>query len=266
MRTECSARCQGPAGLLDWTRTRSARVGDVRLGELGVPDDDHRGDLSDLLPEGRRGGSAGAGRHQPLRVGDDHRHPDRRGRSRRCSARSPTTRRSRRSCSASSSPSAPPPPAAMFFITRGDWLFALVLFVVGNVGVAGSIVFYESLLPHLVREDELDRVSSAGYAVGYLGGGVLLAINMLMMSRAGDGSACRAARSRSARALRASAVWWVVFSIPLFRQRARAAAAARARTSGRRATRSTAAARRLLETLRRAARATGRRSCCCSRS
>ena len=40
---------------------------------------------------------------------------------------------------------------AMYFIARGDWLFALVLFVIGNVGVAGSIVFYESLLPHLVR-------------------------------------------------------------------------------------------------------------------
>src|SRR5690242_1459864 len=68
---------------------------------------------------------------------------------------------------------------AMFFISRGDWLFALVLFVIGNVGVAGSIVFYESLLPHLVPQHELDRVSAAGYAVGYIGGGVLLAINIL---------------------------------------------------------------------------------------
>src|SRR5262245_17408611 len=70
--------------------------------------------------------------------------------------------------------------AAMYWIQQGDWLFALVLFVIGNVGVAGSIVFYESLLPHLVGESELDRVSSAGYALGYLGGGVLLAINVLM--------------------------------------------------------------------------------------
>ena len=67
---------------------------------------------------------------------------------------------------------------AMFWIQRGDWPLALVLFVIGNVGVAGSIVFYESLLPHLVGEEDLDRVSSAGYAVGYLGGGVLLAINL----------------------------------------------------------------------------------------
>ena len=53
---------------------------------------------------------------------------------------------------------------AMYWIESGDWMFALVLFVIGNVGVAGSIVFYESLLPHLVDEGELDSVSSAGYA------------------------------------------------------------------------------------------------------
>ena len=72
---------------------------------------------------------------------------------------------------------------AMFWIERGDWMLALVLFVIGNVGVAGSIVFYESLLPHLVSEDQLDRVSSAGYAIGYLGGGILLAINLLMIQK-----------------------------------------------------------------------------------
>ena len=107
--------------------------------------------------------------------------------------------------------------AAMFWIQRGDWYFALVLFVVGNVGVAGSIVFYESLLPHLVSEDQLDRVSSAGYAIGYLGGGTLLAVNLLMIQKpelfgipdAGTGTRL---------ALSSVAVWWVVFSIPLFRR------------------------------------------------
>src|SRR6185295_16404251 len=73
--------------------------------------------------------------------------------------------------------------AAMFFITRGEWLFALILFVIVNVGVAGSIVFYESLLPHIAADEELDRVSTAGYAMGYVGGGLLLAINIVMMSK-----------------------------------------------------------------------------------
>jgi MFS transporter, UMF1 family len=105
---------------------------------------------------------------------------------------------------------------AMYFIGRGDWQLALVLFVVGNVGVAGSIVFYESMLPHLVGEGELDRVSSAGYAMGYVGGGVLLAINILMMSRPGlFGLPSREVAVRAS--LSSVAVWWVVFSIPLFR-------------------------------------------------
>ena len=105
---------------------------------------------------------------------------------------------------------------AMFFITRGDWQLALVLFVIVNVGVAGSIVFYESLLPHIAGEGELDRVSTAGYALGYLGGGVLLAINILMMSR--PAWFFLPNREVAVRASLASvAVWWVVFSIPLFR-------------------------------------------------
>ncbi len=105
---------------------------------------------------------------------------------------------------------------AMYWIESGDWMFALVLFVIGNVGVAGSIVFYESLLPHLVSEGELDRVSSAGYAVGYLGGGALLAVNLLMIQKpalfgipdAGVGTRL---------SLASVGVWWLVFSIPLFR-------------------------------------------------
>jgi MFS transporter, UMF1 family len=105
---------------------------------------------------------------------------------------------------------------AMYFIGRGDWELALVLFVIGNVGVAGSIVFYESILPHLVGEEELDRVSAAGYAMGYIGGGVLLAINIVMMSR--PALFGFTGREMAVRASLASvAVWWVAFSIPFFR-------------------------------------------------
>ena len=106
--------------------------------------------------------------------------------------------------------------AAMWFIERGDWEFALVLFVITNVGVAGSIVFYESLLPHIAGERELDRVSTAGYALGYLGGGTLLAINIVMMAH--PGWFLLPGREAAVRASLASvAVWWVLFSIPLFR-------------------------------------------------
>ena len=106
---------------------------------------------------------------------------------------------------------------AMYWVGPGDWRLALTLFVIGNVGVAGSIVFYESLLPHLVDEAELDRVSSAGYAIGYFGGGVLLAINLLMIQRPawfGIPDAGTAVRL----SLASVGVWWLVFSIPIFRR------------------------------------------------
>ncbi|MDQ3068589.1 MAG: MFS transporter [Acidobacteriota bacterium] len=107
--------------------------------------------------------------------------------------------------------------AAMYGIHRGDWQLALGLFILGNVGVAGSIVFYESLLPHIARGEELDRVSTAGYAIGYLGGGLLLAINLAMVQRPewfGLADAGQATRLSFVTV----AIWWVCFSWPLFRR------------------------------------------------
>ena len=65
----------------------------------------------------------------------------------------------------------------LFFVGEGAWLFASLVFIVGNVGYAGSEVFYESLLPHVARPDEIDQVSTAGYGLGYVGGGSLLALH-----------------------------------------------------------------------------------------
>jgi UMF1 family MFS transporter len=108
--------------------------------------------------------------------------------------------------------------AAMYWIERGDWQLALVLFVIGNVGVAGTIVFYESLLPHLVSsEQDLDRVSTAGYAVGYMGGGALLAVNLMMIQKP-EWFGIPDAGTATRLALASVAVWWVMFSIPLFRR------------------------------------------------
>jgi UMF1 family MFS transporter len=135
--------------------------------------------------------------------------------------------------------------AAMYFITRGDWAFALALFVISNVGVAGSIVFYESLLPHIASEQELDRVSTAGYALGYLGGGVLLAVNIVMMAH--PGWFLLPNREIAVRASLASvAIWWIVFSIPLFRH----VPEPPQRDSHPRIEGPVAAARQLLQTLR----------------
>jgi MFS transporter, UMF1 family len=106
--------------------------------------------------------------------------------------------------------------AAMFFITEGRWVFALVTFVVGNVCVTATLAFYNALLPAIAAPDEVDRVSTAGFALGYLGGGVLLVLNSLMMAdpqRFGIPDRMMAIRL----SFLTVAVWWVVFSIPLFR-------------------------------------------------
>ena len=108
--------------------------------------------------------------------------------------------------------------ALMFFIERGDIVLAAALFVAANVAVSGSYVFYESLLPHIASEREIDRVSTAGFALGYLGGGILLAFNLAWIQNPDlfglGGSPTLPARL----AFASVAIWWLAFSIPLFRR------------------------------------------------
>jgi len=68
-------------------------------------------------------------------------------------------------------------------IDSGNWPYALLLFMVANVGVGASLVFYDSLLPHIASSDEIDRVSTAGYAIGFIGGGILLLANLAWILR-----------------------------------------------------------------------------------
>lgn len=106
--------------------------------------------------------------------------------------------------------------ACMFFIQRGDWLLAAILFALANIGATASFVFYDSLLPHIASTEEMDRVSTAGYALGYLGGGLLLAVNLAWIQFPelfGMGGPEVATRLSYV----SVAVWWVGFSIPLFR-------------------------------------------------
>jgi len=106
--------------------------------------------------------------------------------------------------------------AMLFFVMEGDWLEAVVFYVLASIGNGGANVFYDSLLPHVARADEMDQVSSRGYAMGYLGGGLLLAVNLAWYVKP-DWFGL----ADSSQAVRASflsvAVWWALFSIPLFR-------------------------------------------------
>ncbi|MBL7164101.1 MAG: MFS transporter [Anaerolineales bacterium] len=104
--------------------------------------------------------------------------------------------------------------ALLFFVTTGDWLMASIFFIIGNVGFAGANVFYDSLLPHVAKPEDVDQVSSKGYAIGYLGGGLLLAINLAMIMLAPDNLTALMTRL----SLLSVAVWWFLFTIPLWRR------------------------------------------------
>jgi MFS-type transporter involved in bile tolerance (Atg22 family) len=76
--------------------------------------------------------------------------------------------------------------ALLVLVSTGDWLMASLFFMIARLGFAGGNVFYDALLPHVAREEDQDRVSTMGFAVGYLGGGLLLAINVSMIFTLGS--------------------------------------------------------------------------------
>jgi UMF1 family MFS transporter len=99
----------------------------------------------------------------------------------------------------------------------GDAFLAAALFIVGNIGVTSTLAFYNSLLPSIARPDEIDPRLHAGFALGYLGGGLLLALNLFMIAKpAVFGLADAGAATRVS--FLSVAVWWALFSIPLFRK------------------------------------------------
>lgn len=99
----------------------------------------------------------------------------------------------------------------LVLVDTGDWLLASVFFVIGRIGFGAANVFYDALLPHVAKAEDQDRVSTYGYALGYLGGGILLAINVVMIFQFPGNWGVRWS-------LFSVAVWWAIFSIPLFRQ------------------------------------------------
>ncbi|HEC33764.1 MAG TPA: MFS transporter [Chloroflexi bacterium] len=106
--------------------------------------------------------------------------------------------------------------ALLLLVSTGDWLLASALYILGRIGFAGANIFYDSLLPHIAYPDEIDQVSTKGYALGYLGGGLLLVVNLAwIMKPAWFGLPNAEIASRLS--FLSVAIWWMVFSIPLFR-------------------------------------------------
>ena len=103
----------------------------------------------------------------------------------------------------------------LWFVAQGDWQLAAILYALGCIGFSSGNVFYDSMLPFVAKREELDFVSSLGFSMGYLGGGLLFVLNILMYQNPSwfgipDSSV----------AIRLSfvtvGIWWGVFSIPIF--------------------------------------------------
>ncbi|MDG5814512.1 MFS transporter [Chitinispirillales bacterium ANBcel5] len=103
----------------------------------------------------------------------------------------------------------------LYFISHGNWLGALIVFILGNIGFSCSDLFYNSLLVDVAEKKKMDRVSSIGFSFGYLGCGILFLVNVLMVTYPnffGFESEIHAIRV----SFLTVAIWWGVFSVPLF--------------------------------------------------
>ena len=105
--------------------------------------------------------------------------------------------------------------ASMVFVSGGNWLLGAGLLLVGNLCLGASLVVYDAILCEIALPDERDRVSSRGWALGYLGGGLLLAVNLALVSLhqplgMEKGTAVRIC-------LLTAGVWWAAFTVIPFR-------------------------------------------------
>lgn len=107
--------------------------------------------------------------------------------------------------------------ALLYFIQTGDYLLASLFFLIGNIGFTGSLVYYDALLPHVANPDEIDQVSSRGYAMGYIGGGLLLAINLVMIMFLPDLIPGADAGLMTRLSFVSVSIWWFIFTLPLLR-------------------------------------------------
>ena len=102
--------------------------------------------------------------------------------------------------------------AALFWVPLGGWQWATFIYVLGIIGFSGANVFYDALLPLVAGEDRIDYVSGFGYALGYLGGGLLFLVNVIMTLKPqlfGLADAAQAVRF----SFLSVAVWWGGFTV-----------------------------------------------------
>src|SRR6266511_1533415 len=110
----------------------------------------------------------------------------------------------------------------MVFLTGDRYLLGTVLFLVANISFGAANVVYNSFLPQIAGPDDRDRVSSLGWGIGYIGGGILLALNLVALTIDNDRHTADVARW----SIVSAGLWWALFTtVPLVRLRNRPAVA-----------------------------------------
>ena len=102
----------------------------------------------------------------------------------------------------------------LYMVGQGQWQMAVMVYIAASVGFMGANIFYDSLLPSVAPKEKMNYVSSLGFALGYIGGGLLFLINVLMYLHPQWFGVADAATAIKLSFL-SVAVWWGVFTIPL---------------------------------------------------
>ena len=104
--------------------------------------------------------------------------------------------------------------AALWLVEKGDWQLAVFFYIIATIGFMAGNIFYDSLLPSVAGREKVDYVSALGYSLGYLGGGLLFLINVLMYLYPQWFGI-----PDSSTAIRISfvtvAIWWAIFTVPI---------------------------------------------------
>jgi UMF1 family MFS transporter len=104
---------------------------------------------------------------------------------------------------------------SLYMVSKGDWPLAVLLYVIATIGFSGGNIFYDSLITGVASGKKLDFVSALGYALGYLGGGLLFAVNVWMTISPDIFGFADAAEAVRFSFLMVGA-WWALFSVPVF--------------------------------------------------
>ena len=103
---------------------------------------------------------------------------------------------------------------SLWMVKQGQWQLAVIFYIIASIGHMSGNIFYDSLLPSIASKEKIDYTSSLGFALGYIGGGLLFLLNVLMYLNPSMFGIIDAAT-----AIRLSfisvAIWWFIFSIPI---------------------------------------------------